>query len=144
LARQEDWTLNQTGNWAGYDVAESGSPVLEQTRDNNKANEITEIDETTGAEWVTPEWDARGNMITVPKPNSPASAFTCTWDVWNRLVEVKDGETVVATYGYDGTGRRIRKLLGADPENPDVTFDYYHTGYQVLEVRKEGNTHQWH
>jgi len=67
-------------------VTESGSPVLEQTRDNNKANEIIGIDETTGPEWVTPEWDARGNMINVPKPNSPASAFTCTWDAWDRLV----------------------------------------------------------
>jgi len=40
--REEDWDLNQTGNWAGYDVAENGSPVLEQERDNNKANEIRE------------------------------------------------------------------------------------------------------
>ena len=31
-AREESWDLNQTGNWAGYDVAESGSPVLVQTR----------------------------------------------------------------------------------------------------------------
>ena len=33
--REEDWNLNQTGNWAGYDVAENGSDVLVQTRDNN-------------------------------------------------------------------------------------------------------------
>jgi len=46
--REEDWTLNQTGNWAGYDVAEDGQDVLVQERENNKANEIIEIDETTG------------------------------------------------------------------------------------------------
>jgi len=46
-------------------------------------------------------------MITVPKPNSPASAFACVWDAWNRLVEVKDGDTTVARYAYDGTARGL-------------------------------------
>ena len=44
-ARKETWDLNQTGNWAGYDVTENGAPVLNQTRTNNKANEITGLSE---------------------------------------------------------------------------------------------------
>ena len=121
-AREEDWTLNQTGNWAGYDVTENGAPVLNQTRENNKANEITGIETPPEqTQWAEPQYDARGNMITVPKPNSPASAFTCTWDAWNRLVEVKDGETTVALYAYDGTARRGASHAGmaqvGDAEN---------------------------
>jgi len=121
-ARQEDWTLNQTGNWAGYDVAENGQAVLNQTRTNNKANEILSTTEAESqTQWVTPVYDARGNMTTVPKPDSPASAFTCTWDAWNRLVEVKYGEATLARYAYDGTARRGASHAGmaqvGDAEN---------------------------
>ena len=43
-----------------------------QTRENNKANEITGLSEPESqTQWVVPEYDARGNMITVPKPDSP-------------------------------------------------------------------------
>ena len=100
-------------------------------------------------QWAQPEYDARGNpfdspsircalsgslragMITVPKPDSPASAFTCTWDAWNRLVEVKDGETTVAQYAYDGLNHRITKTVGAT-----ITHAYYNSGWQLLETRE--------
>ena len=75
-AREETWNLNQTGNWAEYDVTENGAPVLNQTRENNKANEITGIETPPEqTQWAEPQYDARGNMITVPKPASPASAW---------------------------------------------------------------------
>ena len=120
--------------------------MLDQTRMNNKANEILSTTEAEGqTQWVTPEYDARGNMITMPKPDSPASAFTCTWDAWDRLVQVKDSDTdqIIATYRYDGTRRRIAKLLGANPVNPDVTFDYYYSVRQVVEIRKDGSEHPY-
>jgi len=131
-ARQEDWTLSQAGNWAGFDVTENGQAVLNQTRTNNKANEITGLSEPESqTQWVTPEYDARGNMITVPKPNSPANAFTCTWDAWDRLVEVKDGEATVARYAYDGLNHRITKTVGAT-----IRHAYYNADWQLLETRK--------
>ena len=142
--RQEDWNLNQTGNWAGYDVAENGSDVLVQTRDNNKANEIIGIDETTGPEWLTPQWDARGNMLSGPVPGAETTRQHYKWDAWNRMVAVyadDEGEAgdLIATYRYDGSRRRIAKLLGPDPENPDSTYDfYYNRAWQILEVRKDG------
>jgi RHS repeat-associated protein len=117
---------------AGYDVTENGSPVLNQTRANNKANEITEIETPPEqTQWAEPEYDARGNMITVPKPNSPASAFTCTWDAWDRLIQVKDGESVVATYAYDGLNHRITKTVGET-----IRHAYYNTAWQLLETRE--------
>jgi hypothetical protein len=58
-----------------------GQAVLNQMRTNNKANEILSTTEAESqTQWAQPEYDARGNMITVPKPNSPASAFACVWD----------------------------------------------------------------
>jgi RHS repeat-associated protein len=140
-ARKETWDLNQTGNWAGYDVAENGQAVLNQTRTNNKANEILSTTEAEGqTQWVTPEYDARGNMITMPKPDSPASAMVCVYDAWNRMVQSRNSDGgVIATYRYDGLTRRIKKLLGPDPENPTATYDYYHSARQILETRKNGS-----
>ncbi len=58
-------------------------------------------------------------------------------DAWNRVVKVQDdAETpaTVAEYQYDGTNRRVVKLI-PDGENWDRT-DYYHqTGWQVVEER---------
>jgi hypothetical protein len=51
-----------------YDVTESGSPTLEQTRAHNAANEITDITvEDAGA--AIPGFDAAGNMTALPGVN---------------------------------------------------------------------------
>jgi RHS repeat-associated protein len=144
-ARQEDWNLNQTGNWAGYHVKTDGAAVLDQTRTNNKANEITGIETPPEqTQWVQPTYDARGNMITMPKPDSPASALVCVYDAWNRMVKAKNSDgSIIATYRYDGTRRRITKLLGSDPENPTATYDYYHSGPQIVEIRRDGSEHPY-
>ena len=138
--RQQDWTLDQVGNWRRFLARQDSATVLDQARANNKANEITSTTEAPGeAKWAQPAWSARGNMTTVPQPADPTSAYTCKYDAWNRLVEVKDVDTILVTYRYDGTGRRIRKLLGADPGSPDNTYDYFfNIGWQILEVRKDG------
>ena len=137
-----------------FDVAEDGQDMLVQERDNNKANEIIGIDETTGPEWVTPEWDARGNMIYGPRPGNEATeaeALLVVYDAWNRPVEFwKDtdesgdlddpGDTQILECRYDGAGRRIQKTVKGDP---DVTFDYYYSGRQVVEIRKDGSEHPY-
>jgi len=46
------------------------------------------------------------------------------------------------TYRYDGTTRRIVKLLGSDPENPDQRLDFYYSGRQVVETRKDGDEYE--
>ena len=72
--------------------------------------------------WVVP---ASGNMTTIPKPNDLTSTYAATYDSWNRLIEVKAGETTVGKYEYDGTNRRICKVVeGA----PDETYDAYYNG----------------
>ena len=40
----ETFTYDSTGNWLGYRKDANGSPVLDQTRSNNKDNQLVQID----------------------------------------------------------------------------------------------------
>ena len=46
-------------------------------------------------------------MTTTPDPTGASAALTCVYDAWNRLVEVSSFSGELASYPYDGTGRRI-------------------------------------
>ncbi|MBM4092022.1 MAG: RHS repeat-associated core domain-containing protein, partial [Planctomycetes bacterium] len=138
--KEEDWGLDMTGNWTDFLQKTSGTTDLNQDRAHNPVNEITGITETTGTAWIDPVHDRAGNMTTVPKPSSLASGLTCKWDAWNRLVEVKDGATVVAVYEYDGLARRVKSHVDSQsPGNPDGIDAYvhffYNQGWQELESR---------
>jgi RHS repeat-associated protein len=145
------WTLDSLSNWASFAVDANGgaNSFVTQTRLHNKANEI-DTDNTdgnapgnsisgAGADWVDPAYDAAGNMRSTPKPGSETTTRQhYRWDAWNRLTTVLADNagnpgTTVATYAYDGFGRRIRKVVGA------MTLDsYYNERWQELEVRKNG------
>jgi RHS repeat-associated protein len=59
---------------------------------------------------------------------------TYKYDAWNRLVQVKNsGGTVIASYAYDGLGRRIQETHGGT-----VNDFYYSSAWQVLEERTGG------
>ena len=82
-------------------------------------------------------------MTTVPKPTDLdlAGGFTCGYDAWNRLTEVRQGQTVVAKYEYDGLNRRVKKHIDqqspADPNGVDVyQYFFYNEGWQALETRQ--------
>ena len=127
----QDWTLDALGNWGTFN---DGS--LNQTRTANAANEVTGI----SGSWIDPAYDAAGNMSSGPKAGDETTRLHFVYDAWNRLAAVKaddDGEpgATIATYAYDGMGRRVSKTVGSD------TFDfYYNEQYQVVEVRKNGDT----
>jgi len=89
----QDWDLDQTGNWEGFDqdTDGNGNNELVQTRSHNDANETGTIGATTGTNWADPVHDAAGNMTTLPKPSAPGSSITAEYDAWNRLVEVTGG-----------------------------------------------------
>lgn len=141
---EQEWGLDALGNWATFKQNDDGTGAsgyeLEQTRTANDANEIGTIAATTGTNWVDPTYDAAGNMTKRADPAEPdndAKSHLMTYDAWNRLVKITDDDapTTIATYEYDGLGRRIQKTVGAD------TYDYYHSSsWQVLEVRLNGDT----
>jgi RHS repeat-associated protein len=136
--REEDFTLDMTGNWPTYVQKTSGSTTLNQSRGHNVANEVT-----SASSWATPAHDRAGNMTTVPKPSSLANGLTLKYDAWNRLVEVKDGATVVAKYEYDATGRRVKRHIDSQsPSGPNGVDRYEHlfyNGLQVIETRGTTN-----
>ena len=142
--REEDFTLDPTGNWSGYLQKISGSTQLNQSRTHNKVNEVTDITETVGPAWATLAHDGAGNMTTVPDPLGLTAGLTLKYDAWNRLVEVKEGAEVVAQYEYDGLNRRVLKRVPVTGESsasgggPEYETDYYfhNAGWQVLETRR--------
>jgi RHS repeat-associated protein len=131
------WTLDAVGNWSEFkaDAGDGTTWDLDQDRLHNAVNEIDNDNDHSnapnasivGGSWVLPRHDAAGNMIVAPRPGDEATAdeaLVLVYDAWNRLVAVyKDegdtsgardsGDTLVATYRYDGLNRRIRKTLGA-------------------------------
>jgi hypothetical protein len=85
---EQQWTFDNTGNWATFKHdPDGGGWDLEQTRDHNKANEIDEIGATVGLDWVDPVHDKAGNMTTMPQPGLPNTSYTCIYDAWNRLAD---------------------------------------------------------
>ena len=128
-AFKQEWGLDALGNWADFqedangdnDYTDAGD--LDQDRTHNLVNELTGISEQADpaqTAWIDPAYEGGGNMTTIPKPADPTTALTAAYDPWNRLVEVTDGETVIATYEYDGLNRRIKKHIDTDaPDDPD-------------------------
>ena len=140
--KEEDFTLDGLGNFSGYVQKTTGSTDLSQSRSHNQANEIdtdathgdgdNAITESTGTAWADPVQDAAGNMTLAPRPASPASSFTLSYDAWNRLMTVVEGESTLAEYEYDGYNRRtIKREYGDGEQSLDY---YYNTDWQVLEV----------
>lgn len=54
--------------------------------------------------------DSSTLVTTIPQPSEPTQSYTCIWDAWNRLVEVKDGASTVGRCDYV---RVLRTASGA-------------------------------
>lgn len=127
----QSWSLDALGNWAGF-----ADGTNNQTRTHNAANETTDINTS----WIDPTYDAAGNMISGPKAGEEATRLHFVYDAWNRLVAAKADNSgqpgnTIATYAYDGMGRRVSKTVGS------VTYDYYYNEqYQLVEVRRDGDS----
>jgi len=90
------------------------------TRSHNKQNEVTAVSGAT-----TPTYDAEGNLTT------GSNGQQYVYDAWDQLVTVKNsGGTTIASFTYDGTGRRISVT-----ESGTTTHRYYSDQWQVLEER---------
>ncbi|REJ66945.1 MAG: hypothetical protein DWQ31_13000, partial [Planctomycetota bacterium] len=128
----QDWTLDGLGNWASF--TDDGAPV--ETRTHNAANEL----ETSSAR-ENPEYDAAGNLISGPNPDSPGTRQHYVYDAWNRLVGVYEDDSAspgdpdlaspLATFEYDGRNFRIEKSAGG----VDLAF-FYNESQQLLEERR--------
>jgi len=143
------WTLDSTGNWFGMKEADTGSAwTLEQTRTASEVNEITNITNTVGSAWAQPAYDAAGNMITMPQPNSPGDSFQATYDAWNRLVQIEDIEGPLQKHQYDGRKFRIMTFGRPDPRSSpsseesamSIRHHYFSNRWQAIEERADIST----
>ena len=135
----QQWSLDATGNWSGFKEDDDGDSTwdLDQTRTSNAVNEITNVTETAGPSWLTPAHNRAGNMTTIPQPGDPTQSYTATYDAWNRLVKLEDGQNTVAEYTFDGAKRLVvRKKYASGSLNQ--TRHFYHTAqWQTIEERLE-------
>jgi RHS repeat-associated protein len=127
---KETWSYDRAGNWKEYVTRVGGNAPMIQTRDHNKANEITFINEAN-----TPVgYDGAGNMTVMPKVGAPGTAQQNTWDAWNRLVKVKEGATTVGKYAYDGLTRRVWKET-SEGGSLVKRHGYFTSQWQLIEER---------
>ncbi len=137
---ERDFTFDATGNWKGYVEKTSGTTGLNQSRTHNAANEIGTIGASTGPNWADPTYDRVGNMVTGPKPTNLANSYSFKYDAWNRLVEAKDGTTLIGRYEYDGLHRRTKSHIDSQAPGSPNGIDsyrhfYYNDAWQILETR---------
>jgi RHS repeat-associated protein len=136
-AREMDYTLDPTGNWSGYLTATNGTTDLSQGRSSNSVNEITAITAAIGSAWVTPTYDPAGNTVIMPQVTDPTQSFIAQYDAWNRMVSINTSSGSVASYQYDGRGRRITKYTASSSETRHF---YYTNSWQDIEERTGTST----
>ena len=127
----ETWTLDSLGNWLDWTV--NG---VSQTRSTDPSNEIGSI--TQGGTVNNQGYDLAGNMTLIADPNSSQGTLYCTYDAWDRLVEVQAGSSsgpVIAQFSYDGTDRRVSQTDFTPSGGPTTTY-YFYSGQQVVETRQ--------
>jgi RHS repeat-associated protein len=136
--------LDATGNWSGFKQfdQESATNALIQQRTHNEVNEITDIGESVGIQWTTPEHNRNGNMNLIPQPAASTTSFDALYDAWNRLTNLSDSDSddAVAIYYYDGMNRRIK----TDEYNAGVfqhtRHFFFNSQWQNLEERIDSST----
>ena len=100
--REQDFTLDQLGNWSSLTDKTNGTIDFVDTRTHSDANELL-----TSSQTEYTALDDAGNMTTVSDPRDFTDGYTLKYDAWNRLVEAKRSSTVVQENEYDGLNRRI-------------------------------------
>lgn len=137
--REEDFTLDPTGNWNTYLQKVSGVTTLNQGRTHNKVNELTKINGVT----TYIGQNAAGNITTAPQTANWLAANTMVYDAWNRLISVtassgggsSSGSPVtLGTYRYDGLNRRVTDTTSS------VRHYYYTAAWQIIEERVGSST----
>jgi RHS repeat-associated protein len=100
----ESWSPDALGNFSSMTL--NGTQT---NRTNNQQNETTAVSSNN----LT--FDTNGNTTT------DDLGHTFVYDAWNRAVAVKSSGTTIASYAYDGLGRRIQQTETG--MTTDIYFD---------------------
>lgn len=90
----------------------------------NETSKQYEVDASGSTTSYT--YDANGNLTS-------DGTKTYFWNALNQLVEVKEGTTTVATFEYDGAGRRTEKVAAG------LTHQYIYDAEDIAEERISGS-----
>lgn len=103
-AEQEAYAYDPLGNRRTKAVGQTGPVVTAYNHD--AANQLMEMryGSPSGSLIAALAYDNAGNVLS-------DGTRTYTWDALNQLSQVTNGATTVG-YGYDGDGRRVRKVAG--------------------------------
>ncbi len=120
-AANEQFTYDRLGN--RYQAV--GGHGFTQTYTHNNNNQYTQIHEEyafgLSADFY-PEYDANGNL------KRDKYGFQYSYDYRDRLTKVQDASSgTIVEYGYDGLGRRIKKVAGGK-----TTYYYYDAFGRVI------------
>ena len=91
----------------------------------NETTQQYEVDSTGST--TSYAHDASGNLTS-------DGTKTYYWNALNQLVEVKEGSTIIATFDYDGEGRRTEKAAGG------ITHQYVYDAEDIVEERMSGSS----
>ncbi len=83
-------------------------------------------------------YDANGNLCAKGGTTCTNGTTIYEWDAENRLVDVKQGSTTLASFVYDAQGRRAQKVAGG------ITHSYVYDGRNIIEERlSTGQTYDY-
>jgi RHS repeat-associated protein len=121
-------TVDASNNFRGTAVLTGATSTVTVKAKDYSGNETTKQYEVDAAGTTTSyTYDANGNLTS-------DGTKTYHWNALNQLVEVKEGTTTIATFEYDGKGRRIEKVAGA------LTHLYIYDAEDVVEERISGSS----
>jgi RHS repeat-associated protein len=102
---------------------------------NTRTNTYQVTVSGTGETFV---YDANGNLCAKGGTTCTNGTTIYEWDAENRLVDVKQGSTTLASFVYNGKGRRAQKTAGG------VTHSYVYDRQNIIEERlSSGQTYDY-
>jgi len=120
--------VDASNSFQGTALVASGTTTVTVKAKDPTGNESTQQYEIDAAGSTTSyTYDANGNL-------TGDGTKTYFWNALNQLVEVKEGTTTLATFEYDGAGRRTEKTASG------VTHTYVYDAEDIVEERLSGST----
>ncbi|MGE3108826.1 MAG: RHS repeat-associated core domain-containing protein [Phycisphaerales bacterium] len=146
-SRDQQWTLDQVGNWTRDKIDLNGdgdfvdTNELDDTRTHNVANELLTRDTDSNASVnYTLTHDAIGNMT------DDGASYKFVYDVWGRLRMIKNqSNALVEEYRYNGLNHRLSWHYDTDTDGDcdsnDKTYYFaYDDQWRVVATFRESDT----
>jgi YD repeat-containing protein len=121
-------TVDANNNFRGTVSTTSGTntfTIVAKDATGNTTTKTYEIGVSGTGKTFT--YDANGNLTS-------DGTKTYVWNALNQLVEVKEATTTIATFEYDGEGRRTEKVAAG------LTHQYIYDAEDIVEERISGST----